>query len=159
MRFHELEVDYELHIVERPHFGLAESKLCESPVGCFAFVYTGSLSLSTITTIRWICRATVAFTSTPFLDGTSVAQSRILQQMQEHAIDFITYSTQHFDASRDGGSVLNQIPSSFFIQSQDGVNIAPLLDIWKSFQCIVLLEEHGHLLVFVVGQPKKSSMA
>jgi hypothetical protein len=77
--------------------------------------------------------------------------------MQEHAIDFVTYSTQHFDAFRNGGSVLNQIPTSRFIQSQDGAHISQVVVyIWKALQCIVLLEKHGYLLVFVVGQVKIS---
>jgi hypothetical protein len=71
-------------------------------------------------------RAAVAFASTRYLDGTSIAQSRILQQMQEHGIDIIIHPAQHFDTFRDGGSVLNQIQTSRFIQSQDGAHISRL---------------------------------
>jgi hypothetical protein len=42
-----------------------------------------------------------------YLNGTSVAQCWILQQVQEQATDLIAYSIQHFDASRDERSVLN----------------------------------------------------
>jgi hypothetical protein len=41
----------------------------------------------------------------------SDAKPWVLQQMQEHAIDFITHSTQDFEAFQDVGSVLNQIPA------------------------------------------------
>jgi hypothetical protein len=56
--------------------------------------------------------------------------------MQEHAIGAIIHPAQQFDAFRDGGSCS--------IQSQDDAHITPpilLIDTWKSFQCIVLLEE------------------
>jgi len=66
------------------------------------------LSLSVM--IRQTCRSPTSLSigTSPWwtLDGTSVAQSRILQQMQKHSIDFVTYNTQHFDSFRDGGSAL-----------------------------------------------------
>jgi hypothetical protein len=53
-------------------------------------------------------RAAVAFADTTHsLYGASVAQSRILQQVQEYAIDIIIHPAQHFDAFRDGGPVFD----------------------------------------------------
>jgi hypothetical protein len=96
----------------------------------FAFIL-GSVILSHSNMIHRTRRRTIISTIICGLNGTSVAQSRILQQVQEHAIDFVNYSTQHFDTFRDGGSGLNQIPTSRFIQSQDGAHISPLANKWK----------------------------
>jgi hypothetical protein len=97
----------------------------------------------------------VAFVSIRQLDGGSVAKSWILQQVHEYAIEVNTNAAQHFDAFRDGGSVLNQIPTSCCIQSQDGADVSyPTLQInpWKTFQRVDFLEKLGDVFVFVVGQ-------
>jgi hypothetical protein len=100
----------------------------QSPTGILAVVCASLLPLSSNTSDSRTRCPVVAFASSNHLDGTSVAKSRILQQMQEHAssqaIHSITNSTQQFDAFRDGGSVFDQIPTSCSIQSQNGVHIS-----------------------------------
>jgi hypothetical protein len=44
-------------------------------------------------------------------------------KVQEYAIDIIIHPVPHFNSFRDGGSILNQIQTSSFIQSQDGASI------------------------------------
>jgi hypothetical protein len=80
-----------------------------------------------------------AFASSYILQGASVAKSRAFQQVQEHAIYFIIHPAQHFDAFRDGGSAWDQILTSYFIQSHDGVHFSHLTNAVKSFQSVVFL--------------------
>jgi hypothetical protein len=57
----------------------------------------------------------------------------------------IAYSTQHFDAFRDGGSIYNYIPASCRIQSQYGAQISRSRSIFhiksgtKTLECVVFL--------------------
>jgi hypothetical protein len=80
--------------------------------------------------------------------------------VQEHAIDITRYRAQHFDAFRYGRSVFNQIPTSRCVQSQDGAGVSGHIipvEIWKTFQCVVFLENLGHLLLFHSGQPNSAN--
>jgi hypothetical protein len=90
-----------------PGFTLPGKELRESPEGLLAFLCTGLLSLSSTTTGSRTRRPTVTLPSTPHLHGTLVTKSRVLQQVHEYVIDIIIHPAQHFDAFRDGGSVLN----------------------------------------------------
>ena len=154
MRFQYTEYkDYRKNSLRVP----VKAKLLESPAGILAFVCVGLLSRSPMTTSSWIRRAAAllspALTFSTTLPSHSHARTR--------NFDIIIHPpSQHFDAFRDGGFVVNQIPTSCSIQSQDCAHISrPILqvDTWKYFQCIFLLEDYrGHLLVFVVGQLKTS---
>jgi hypothetical protein len=106
------------------HCGPVESKLRESPAGLLSFECAGLLPFSSTTTISRSYRPTVTFASTHYFHGASIAQSRILQKMQEYAIDIIIHLDQHFDAFRDGGTLFNKIPAACFIQSQNGARIS-----------------------------------
>jgi hypothetical protein len=92
----------ELLAIERTRFGSLGSKLRESPVGYLAFVLcTGSLSLSTITTSSWIHPVAVSVAITHHLHAALVAKSRILQHVNEHAIDIIADPRKHINTTRD----------------------------------------------------------
>jgi hypothetical protein len=107
------------------------------------------------------CSRFTGLVDPPFsVTGAPVAQSRILQQVQqEHAIDNTIHLAQQFDAFRDERSILNQMPTSCsIIQSQDGAGVSrPILriNLWEAFPCVVFLESLA--FVFVVGKSKSVS--
>jgi hypothetical protein len=70
-------------------------------------------------------RSTIFGTVTCGLYGAPVAQSRFLQHVQEHATNNTIHLAQYFDAFRNGKSILNQIPTSCSVQSQDGAGGSP----------------------------------